>query len=125
MSSKIEFKRGDGITHYFVMPTSSWTAGGKLMFTAKPAIDDDLTDANATINTEYTDTNMVNDGTNVTYTCYFPPAVTNTIASNGATRMDYLAEFQYVTPTGIPTTFPGNDSYLDAIVYFDVRRSII
>lgn len=120
--SKIEFKRGDTITHTFIMPTSSWSPGGTLFFTAKPAVDDDLTDANAVINVSFSDSVAVNDGTNVTYTMTFLPAATAAIASNGETSIDYLGEFQYVNGTSV-STFPGNDKYIDVIVYFDIRRA--
>jgi len=123
MASKIEFKRGDTITHTFTMPTSSWSAGGKLFFTAKPAVDDDLTDAAAVINKTYTDTDMVNDGTNVTYTCLFNPADTNSITMAGVDKIDYKAEFQWVSSGGTVSTFPGNNKYLDAVVYADLRRA--
>lgn len=123
MASKIEFKRGDTITHTFSMPASSWSAGGKLFFTAKLAVDDDLTDANAVINKSFTDANTVNDGTTVTYTCLFNPADTNNIVMDGATKADYKAEFQWVSASGSVSTFPGNDKFLDAVVYADLRRA--
>lgn len=122
--AKIEFKRGDTITHTFSMPTSSWSAGGKLFFTAKPAVDDDLTDASAVINKSFTDASTVNDGTNVTYTCLFVPADTNSIAMAGATKVDYKAEFQWVSASGAVSSFPGNDKFLDAVIYADLRRAI-
>jgi hypothetical protein len=121
--SKIEFKRGDTVTHSFVIPTSSWSAGGKLFFTAKPAVDDDLTDASAVINKSFDDTVTANDGTNVTYTCLFVPADTNSISMAGLTKQDYKAEFQFVSASGVVSTFPGNDKFLDAVVYADLRRA--
>jgi hypothetical protein len=121
--SKIEFKRGDTITHTFTMPTASWSAGGKLFFTAKPAVDDDLTDSSAVINKSFSDSVTVNDGTNVTYTCLFVPADTNSIIMNGTSKIDYKAEFQWVSATGVVSTFPGNDKFLDAVVYADLRRA--
>ena len=123
MADRIEFKRGDGVTHFFSIPTANWSAGGKLFFTAKPAADDDLTDAAAIINAPFTDANMVNDGVNVKYTCYFPPAATNSITMGTMTKIDYKAEFQFVSAAGVPSTFPGNDKYLDAVVYADIRRA--
>src|SRR6185503_18658042 len=104
--AKIEFKRGDAATHTFIMPSSSWSSGGKLFFTAKPAVDDDDTDAAAVINQTFDDSSAVNDGTNVTYTCSFPASATNSIAMAGAKKKDYLAEFQWVSAAGVPSTFP-------------------
>lgn len=123
--AKITFKRGDSTTHYFIIPTINWSTGGTLFFTAKPAIDDDSTDAAAVINQTFTDVVAVNDGTNVTYTLAFAPSATNSIVSDGKKSKDYLAEFQFVTATGTVVTYPGNDKFIDAIVYFDVRRSIV
>jgi hypothetical protein len=126
--SKIEFKRGDGITHYFTMPTSSWSAGGKLFFTAKPAVDDDATDAAAVINATFTDSvvtdTTVNGVASKKYTCYFPPSATNSIATAGASKVDYKGEFQWVSSGGIPSTFPGNDKFLDVVLYADLRRAV-
>lgn len=124
--AKIEFPRGDGVHHKFSMPAANWTAGGKLFFAAKPVIDDDATDANAVIEQEWDDTFV----SNVTikgvaykqYDCYFPPAATNSIASDGAESADYKGEFQFVPASGDPMTFPPNDQKLECIVYFDVVR---
>lgn len=118
--AKVEFKRGDGVTHFFKMPVASWASGGKLIFTAKPAVDDDATDATAKIRRVFDDSVTANDGTNVTYTCYFPPSDTSGIAMSGDDKIDYLGEFQWVNAAGVPTTFPGNNKYLDVVLYADV-----
>lgn len=124
--ASIEFPRGDGIHHTFNIPTDAWTPGGKLFFAAKPAIDDDNTDANAVINQNWGDsavTDVVIGGVAYKqYDCYFPPSATNSILSNGADSADYLGEFQWVPASGVPITFPPNDPKLDCIVYFDVKR---
>lgn len=120
----MEFERGDTITHYFIMPTNAWSVGGKLFFTAKPAVDDDNTDAAAVINQTFTDSVAVNDGTNVTYTLTFPPSATNSILMNGAKKRQYLGQFQWVSASNVPSSFPGNDKFIDTIVYGDIRRSI-
>lgn len=127
MANKLEFPRGDGIYGInFYLPVTSWSAGGTLLFAAKPAIDDDVTDANAVINMSWTDSNIVGDVTKngilcKQYNCYFPPAATSSIPSNGADSADYLAEFKYIPSGGVPITFPPNDPKLDAIVYFNVK----
>ncbi len=126
MASKIEFSRGDGITHTFSIPAANWTSGGTLFFAAKPAIDDDLTDAAAVITGSFTDSNITDttiDGVAYKkYTCYFPPSATLNINSNGASKADYKGEFQFVPATGVPQTFPANDKKIDTVVYFDVKR---
>lgn len=136
MASKIEFPRGDGITHSFAMPASLWTAGGKLFFAAKPVIDDDLTDAAAVIQGNWNDAavtsipagGLLADGVTVAtvpmkqYACAFPPSATASIVSHGAESADYLGEFQFVPSGGVPVTFPAVPPKLDAVVYFDVKR---
>lgn len=129
MASKIEFTRGDGVTHTFSIPAENWSAGGELFFAAKPAIDDDNTDAAALINMSWDDTAV----TDVTiggvaykrYDCYFPPSATNSILSDGAGSTDYLGEFQYVPIDGVPVTFPPTDDKLECVVYFDVKRKTV
>lgn len=128
MANQILFSRGDGAYHTFSIPTSSWTTGGTLFFAAKPAIDDDTTDANSVINGSWNDSAVTDVTINATaykqYNCYFPPTATNSIASNGADSADYLGEFQYVPTSGIPITFPGDNNKLDCVVYFDVKRKV-
>lgn len=122
----MEFPRGDGPTHTFSIPVTSWVPGGKLRFAAKPAIDDDVTDANAVINWEWDDTvvtDVVIGGIAMKqYACYFPPEATNNILSNGQDSADYLGEFQFVPPGGVPKTFPPKNPKITATVYFDVVR---
>lgn len=125
--AKIEFSRGDDVHHQFYIPTSSWSAGGKLFFAAKPAIDDDNTDANALINISWDDS-FVSDTTRnglpyKEYDCYFPPSATSSIPSGGADSADYLGEFEFVAADGTVMTFPPNTPKLDCVVYFDVKRA--
>jgi hypothetical protein len=122
MASKMSFKRGDSVTHYFEMPSDSWTAGGTLTFIAKPDVDDDVADSAAVIVRSFDDTVAVDDGELVTYTCAFIPSDTNNIASNGENSAEYLGEFQYVNGSSV-STFPGNDDFIQVTVYFDLRRS--
>lgn len=128
MASKITFTRGDLITHTFAIPATSWSAGGKLFFAAKPAIDDDNTDANAVIERSWDDGAVsdvtINGVAYKRYTCDFPPSSTNSIDSGGGTSLDYLGEFQFVPIDNDPMTFPADDNKLDCIVYFDVIRKI-
>lgn len=129
--SQIVFTRGDAAHHTFAIPASSWSAGGKLFFAAKPAIDDDTTDANAVINMSWDDSALMADVviggvTYKKYNCYFPPSATNSIASNGALSADYLGEFQFVpTGGGDPITAPATDDKLDCLVYFDIKRKVV
>lgn len=126
MATQIDFTRGDAITHTFSMPATAWSSGGKLRFMAKPAIDDDSTDAAAVINQQWDDSAVVDTTVNGVaykqYNCYFPPSATNSIKSNGADSSDYLGEFQWVNAAGIPVTFPPTDPKLPVTVYFDIIR---
>jgi hypothetical protein len=126
MAVSIDFPRGDAITHTFSMPADAWSSGGKLRFMAKPAIDDDNTDATAVITQEWDDSVVtdatINGVTYKKYTCYFPPSATNSIISNGAASANYVGEFQWVSQAGVPTTFPPNDPKLTVTVYFDIIR---
>lgn len=129
MANIIEFSRGDAANHSFSIPTSAWTSGGRLFFAAKPAIDDDNTDAAALINQSWDDT-VVTDVTiggvaYKKYACYFPASATNSIPSGGALTAEYLGEFQFVPSGGDPITFPATGDKLSCIVYFDVKRKTV
>lgn len=124
--AKMEFKKGDGVTHYFYMPADSWTAGGTLFFIAKNEITD--LDAAAIIDEEFSDS-VVTDETgddNVAYkkyTLYFAPSVTSGIAMGTAKKRKLFGEFQWVSSGGVPSSFPGNDDFIDVIVYADLRNA--
>lgn len=122
----MEFVRGDGNNHKFRIPASSWTAGGKLFFTAKQIIDDDNTDSQALIKGDWDDTNVTDTTVNGVaykeYACYFPPSATAGIGSNGSESLDLLGEFQYVPNGGDPITMPPKGQKLETVVYFDVTR---
>lgn len=123
---EMEFVRGDAANHGFSIPASAWTAGGRLFFAAKAAIDDDTTDAAALIQGSWTDTDVsdtVRGGVAYKrYACYFPPSATGSIDSNGASSMSLLGEFQFVPSGGDPVTFPASDEKIDVTLYFDVKR---
>lgn len=121
------FPRGDGIHHYFYFPADAWVSGGRLFFAAKPAIDDDTNDAAAVINADWDDSALVADEvidgvTYKKYDCYFAPADTSSIASNGAESAEYLGEYQFVPSGGDPQTFPPTDPKIPVVVIFDVKR---
>lgn len=126
MAEIIEFPRGDGVHHYFYIPASIWSAGGRLFFAAKSNPDDDNTDSAAVINQNWGDdavTSVTVDGIAYKkYDCYFPPSATNNIHSEGSSVLDFQAEFQWVPDGGDPLTFPPTDDKLDAKVYFDIKR---
>lgn len=125
----MDFARGDGANHEFLIPTSAWTAGGRLFFAAKAAIDDDLTDAAALISGSWTDssvTDVIEDGIACKrYACYLPASATNSIASGGAESMELLGEFQFVPVSGDPITFPPTAPKIPVVLYFDVKRKTI
>lgn len=124
----MEFKKGDGVTHYFKIPTTSWTAGGTLWFAAKTAPDADATDAAAVINKSFSDS-VVTDETisgvaYKKYTLAFVAADTSAVSfADGSKKKKYLGEFQFVPSSGAPVSYPGNDSYIETIVYADIKRA--
>jgi hypothetical protein len=93
---------------------------------AKPAIDDDNTDAQAVITEQWDDSAVsdvvVNGVACKQYACYFPPSATSAIISNGADSADYKGEFQWTNASGIPLTFPPKAPKLDVLVSFDIIR---
>jgi hypothetical protein len=119
----IEFKRNDGVTHTLKIPLTSWSAGGTLYFTAKPAVDNDATDATAVIDKSFTDASVTTDGVYAIYTLAFDGAVdiTNVNFQSGETRKEYLGEFQYTPLVGKPISFPANDNYIEVIIYADIK----
>jgi hypothetical protein len=128
--STIEFKKGDANTHYFQIPVDSWTPGGLLFFTAKPQPDDDATDAAAVIDKQFDDTAVVGPSHEmyetawVTYQLDFLPGdITNVSFADGSKNKKYEGEFQYVPDTGLPQSFPGDDEFIETIIYADIRRS--
>ncbi len=130
MANIMEFSRGDGATKGFSMPASSWSAGGRLFFAAKAAIDDDTADLLAQVKGDWGDdtvTDTLYKGTAMKrYACYFPPGATNTIPSNGAASLELLGEFQWVpSGGGDPITAPANDEKIDVVVYMDVKRKTV
>lgn len=130
MANKIEiqFKKGDQITHYFQIPADSWSAGGSLSFAAKAQPDDDATDALAVIDKSFDDTAIVDpshemyDAAFVTYELTFDPGDVNVSFSDNSKKKKFLGEFQFVPDTGEPETFPGDDDFLEVIVFADIKR---
>lgn len=127
MADIMEFTRGDGTTKGFSMPADKWSAGGRLFFAAKALIDDDTTDALAQVEGDWGDdvvTDTVRKGVAMKrYACYFPPAATGSIPSNGAATLELLGEFQWVpSGGGDPITAPAKDDKIDVVVYMDVKR---
>lgn len=131
MAAKIEFKKGDGITHYFKIPADAWTAGGKLMFAAKIQPDDDATDALAVIDKTFDDS-VVTDETidSVDYKVYTLRFIDTDTADvtfeDHSKRKTYIGEFQYVPAgeTDEPETFPADDNFIQVIVYADIKRKV-
>lgn len=131
MSQKLtmNFKRGDGLTHYFQVPEDSFVAGAKLFFAAKPQPDDDVTDAAAVIDKEFGDGDIVSPGHEqylegfVTYELTFEPGdITGVSFGDGSSKRKFKGEFQYVPDTGIPTSSPDDDNFIDVVIFADIKR---
>lgn len=126
----MEFKRGNDLTHYFQLPVDSWVPGGLLWFTAKPSIDNDNTDASAVINKSFDDDKIIlSDDPEyltgyVTYKLDFAPTdLVNVVFENGAKKKTYLGEFTIVSALNTEETFPGDDNYINTIIYADIKRA--
>jgi hypothetical protein len=121
------FKKGDGLSHGFKIPASSFVPGGKLWFTAKKVIDNDATDALAVIKKQFDDTVVSNVTVKgVAYKRWqldFVPAdIVNVNYANGQKKLKFLGEFQIVPLVGAPTSFPADDEFIEVIIYADVMR---
>lgn len=122
-TAKMELKKGDGATHYIKIPVSAWAAGGTLFFAAKSQPDDDATDAAAAIKKQFDDSVVTVDTTWATYTLAFDGTDTANISfSDGSSSKTYSGEFEWVPASGQPISYPGNDDYIQVIVYADINR---
>jgi len=123
----MKFKRGDGVTHKFTLPIAQYVVGSTLGFTAKPAADNDATDAKAVIEKLFDDTNvdLVVDPLSATYNLPFTASDTSDIVFDAdVTKMEYVGEFQYISPGKEPKSFPGDNNYISVIVYSDIRVKV-
>lgn len=124
----MEFKRGDGLTHYFQVPEDSYEAESKLFFAAKPQPDDDTDDLSAVIDKEFGDSDIVDDTHEeyveglVTYELAFVPNDITVSFADGSTNKRYLGEFQYIPAGGFPSSSPEDDNFIEVIVYADIKR---
>jgi hypothetical protein len=123
----MEFKRGAGLTHTFSIPLDAWSAGGTLFFAAKPAPDDDSSDTAAVIDRGFDDTYTSDVTINgVAYKKYTLPFVVGDISSSvsfadGSKKQNYLGDFKFVPLSGEPMIFPGDDSFIEVIIYANIK----
>ncbi len=125
----MEFKKGDGATHYFRIPEGSYNPGDTLFFAAKEVPDDDNTDAAAVINKSFNDSNIVNSSHEqyaagyVTWQLDFVASDTSAVSfSDNSEKKEFKGEFQLVPAVGEPSSFPADDQYIEVIVYADIKR---
>lgn len=133
MANKIpmEFKLGDKQFHYFQMETSAWAAGGKLWFAAKPQVDNDVVDGAAVINKSFNDTKIVGalhpeyTAGYTTYELQFDPGdITGVTFVNGEKSKKYLGEFEFVSASAEPQSFPSDDQFIEVTIFADIKRGI-
>lgn len=118
----MEFMRGTGTTKTFQMAIADYVVGSTLYFTAKPAIDNDPTNAAAVINKSFNDSNVVLDTVWATYTCEFLPAdMIGITFENGETSIDYVGQFEYLVSGQPPVRFPAANDYIDVRIYAEVK----
>jgi len=121
---EMQFKKGDRKVHYFELAEADYIAGGTLYFTAKPAIDNDATDAAAVINKSFDDSVVEIANGYARWTLEFlPDDITGVSFANGEKKKKYLGEFHYVNGDNQPSTFPSDDEYIDVIIYADIKRA--
>lgn len=129
MANKIpmHFKRGDGVTHYFRLPIDNYVPGSFLWFAAKPEPDNDNTDMKAVIDKKFddTDVDIVTNPNFAEYTLNFDASdIIGVNYSNGESVKRYKGEFQYLIPGEQPTSFPGDNNYLEVSIFADIKRGV-
>jgi hypothetical protein len=125
MAQKVtmSFKKGDNVSHEFRMDLADYTAGGNLFFAAKPLVDNDATDAAAVIDKSFTDASVTLDDNYATWDLAFVPADIAGVNFTGGEKVKkYLGEFQFVADDGTVSSFPNDDSFIEVIVYADIKR---
>lgn len=126
MANKVTmtFKKGDNQTHYFKLPIADYVEGGTLYFVAKPAVDNDATDAAAVIDKSFTDSVVTEDAEYATWELEFEPGdITGVNFSDGENSKKYIGEFQLVAADGSVSSFPDNNNYIEVIIYADIKRA--
>lgn len=105
------FKRGDEKSKTVWVSASLYAVGGKLFFAAKPQIDSDSTDSSAIINKTLTDDDIVetNGAGDKGFRLLILGSDTKDLQMTDPTT--YNAEFQYVTPSGAPVSFPDDNTF--------------
>ncbi len=127
MAQKITmpFKKGDRNVHYFLLPEDQYTVGGVLSFAAKPAPDNDASDAAAVIDKQFGDdvVDLVSNPGFALFTLEFEPNdIVGVNYTNGAKVIKYMGEFQYVPNGGQPISWPGDDDFIVVPIYADIKR---
>ena len=127
----MKFKKGDGRFHYFQIEGDAWSPGGTLFFTAKSKPDDDSADAAAVIDKSFTDSAIVGPGHEeylagwVTYELEFlPEDIKNVSFADGTTKKTFKGEYQFILPGTPPNSFPDDDSYIEVVIYADIKRGV-
>lgn len=119
----MKFKKGDHRTHLFKLPIADYTTGGTLYFAAKEVPDNDVTDAAAVINKSFTDADVTTNATHAIWTCAFDPDdISGVNFEDGEDEKEFKGEFQWVEDDGTRHSYPDNNSYIQVIVYADIKR---
>lgn len=123
----LQITRGSGATRLFKLPIASYVTGSTLRFTAKLVPDNDLSDAAAVINKEFTDANVdiISDPKYAIYTMNFAPSDTVAInfdTASSQTQIAYVGQFKFKTPGGQPVYYPDGGKYINVLINADVPR---
>lgn len=118
--AKYEMTRGDYKEIPFQVPIETYEAGGKVFFTARTVLTDSTDDSDAAITVDVTDADIDStDASYVYYTLVIPSAKTNSLVL-GADKKKFIAELQWVSPSGKPTTY---DPF-DLVIKRDAGRRV-
>lgn len=124
----MEFKRGDAMSKGFSIPAANFVPGGTLWFIAKSIPDNDNTDASAVIKKSFDDS-VVTDVVRKGVSCkrwqldFDRSDIVNVTFLDGAKKLKFLGEFQYVPlGGGSPTSYPADDKFIEVYIYADLMR---
>ena len=121
MAGKIEFKRGDSKTITITIPRAIYEDNSKLLFTAKPEVDNDKADTNAKIEATATFEGLTEVG--AIFRFNFKPSDTDKVEFGAdGEAVELNGELEYITPSGKVLSFPNNNKFLKVVVYPDIRR---
>ncbi len=112
-TNKYEMARGDDKWDYPAIPVSGWSAGGKLFFVVKSALDNNSDDSAAVFKVDMDDTDITGE-TDIlvngvltpckVYECHITSDMTQNYPMDSK-KQKLIAEYQFVTADGYVATW--------------------